>query len=166
MALLRNGDLVPQKGNKEDADVEAAVNKLDLQPIALAVQRECHWATDKMKQIELRYRRFLFMAATSGKVIIPSKDVDTFWHHHILDTHKYADDCHWAFGFYLHHCPGFGTASPAEFQKLQVHYVATSRLYVERYHEPYEYIVPVQAPLQTSSAGSSRENAFYPPRCG
>jgi hypothetical protein len=41
-------------------------------------------------------------------VIAPSKDVDAFWHGHILDTMKYAEDCDQVFGYFLHHFPYFG----------------------------------------------------------
>jgi hypothetical protein len=40
--------------------------------------------------------------------IAPTKDVDKFWHGHILDTLKYAEDCQNVFGYFLHHFPYFG----------------------------------------------------------
>jgi len=40
--------------------------------------------------------------------ISPTRDIDAFWHAHILDTRKYIDDCERVFGFYLHHFPYFG----------------------------------------------------------
>ena len=43
-----------------------------------------------------------------GETIAPSKDVDKFWHGHILDTLKYAEDCERVFGYFLHHFPYFG----------------------------------------------------------
>jgi hypothetical protein len=41
-------------------------------------------------------------------MLAPSKDVDKFWHGHILDTLKYAEDCQNVFGYFLHHFPYFG----------------------------------------------------------
>jgi hypothetical protein len=35
-------------------------------------------------------------------------EVDTFWHYHILDTLKYAEDCQAVFGYFLHHFPYMG----------------------------------------------------------
>ncbi len=40
--------------------------------------------------------------------IAPLKDVDTFWHYHILDTMKYARDCEQIFGYFQHHSPYLG----------------------------------------------------------
>jgi hypothetical protein len=43
--------------------------------------------------------------------IVPTWEIDQVWHHHILDTHKYAQDCQWLFGYFVHHYPYFGQGS-------------------------------------------------------
>lgn len=39
--------------------------------------------------------------------LVPTRDIDTVWHYHILDTHKYASDCKVVFGYFLHHNPNY-----------------------------------------------------------
>ena len=55
----------------------------------------------------------------------PTKLMDTIWHHHILDTKNYHNDCNNIFGFYLHHKPTFEevkSASPSGKENLIRHY--------------------------------------------
>lgn len=40
--------------------------------------------------------------------IVPTREIDSMWHQHILDTRKYAEDCEQLYGFFLHHFPYFG----------------------------------------------------------
>jgi len=40
--------------------------------------------------------------------IVPTVEIDRVWHHHILDTSKYAADCEMLFGRFIHHFPYLG----------------------------------------------------------
>jgi hypothetical protein len=67
------------------------------------------WSLGKAEELEAWYRRFLYLSYIyNDKIIVPSKDIDTFWHTHILDTQKYFYDCENLFGRYIHHFPYFG----------------------------------------------------------
>jgi hypothetical protein len=61
--------------------------------------------------------------------ILPSKDVDEFWHTHILQTMKYADDCQAVFGAFLHHNPHIGKLSQADLNKRTEHAEKTRQFY-------------------------------------
>ena len=61
--------------------------------------------------------------------IVVSKDVDEFWHTHILHTMKYTEDCERVFGTYLHHNPDIGERTPVEIQRKAVLVKKTRRLY-------------------------------------
>src|SRR5689334_13622638 len=68
------------------------------------------WSCERADAVEIEYRRFLFlMKAYPAEPASPFLDVDTFWHYHILDTQKYAADCQFAFGYFLHHVPSLDT---------------------------------------------------------
>ncbi len=55
------------------------------------------------------YRAFLFLCKTyPEQTIVPTREVDDFWHLHILDTRNYLSDCENIFGEYLHHFPYAG----------------------------------------------------------
>lgn len=54
-------------------------------------------------EAEKAYR--IFLGSVSAGQIAPREDADLFWHLHVLDTKKYAQDCHMLFGRFLHHVP-------------------------------------------------------------
>lgn len=96
---------------------------LDLGPIRfkLACPDEGKpWSRSKIAQVEIEYRRFLFLNAVSDEqVLVPTRDVDKFWHAHILDTRKYAQDCNAIFGHFLHHFPYLGARGPDDVRCLE-----------------------------------------------
>ena len=90
-------------------------SNLDLESIKFSLtQREDgpNWSLNKAETLEVWYRRFLYLSSIyNDKVLVPSKDIDVFWHTHILDTQKYMLDCENLFGRYIHHFPYFGLAA-------------------------------------------------------
>jgi hypothetical protein len=84
---------------------------LDLDPVKIKLMHESGegWSAERTAAVETEYRRFLYlMKAFPEEHTSPAVDVDTFWHHHILDTVKYAADCEELFGYFLHHFPYVG----------------------------------------------------------
>jgi hypothetical protein len=68
--------------------------------------------------------------------LVPSEEVDEFWHNHILDTKKYFKDCELFFGEYLHHDPSFGRSdNPETKKKLIDAFDKTQELYLEEFGE-------------------------------
>ncbi|AKJ32151.1 hypothetical protein AAW51_5460 [Caldimonas brevitalea] len=64
------------------------------------------WDAQRADAAELAYRRYLVLRAKYPRLdLSPTEEADAFWHAHILDTRKYARDCRWVFGRYLHHVP-------------------------------------------------------------
>lgn len=69
----------------------------------------CGWDLKRITEAELDYKRFLALAKAAPDLpIVPSRDLDRFWHEHILDTRRYAKDCYELFGDFFHHNPFFG----------------------------------------------------------
>ncbi|WP_307726662.1 hypothetical protein [uncultured Massilia sp.] len=93
-------------------DLFNAVMELDLEPIKtklMHIESGEGWSLEKAAAVEKEYRRFLcLMKLYPDEDAAPLVDVDTFWHYHILDTMKYAQDCERAFGYFLHHYPYVG----------------------------------------------------------
>lgn len=94
-------------------DIDQDIKSLNLECIAYKVCRDEMWSLEKTDLVELKYRAFLQVIRDSGlpKEISPTRDIDIFWHHHILDTQKYSEDCQAIFGFFLHHYPYSGIFS-------------------------------------------------------
>jgi hypothetical protein len=90
----------------------ALIFALDLNPIKtklIHVESGEGWSLRRAEAVETEYRRFLYLLKAFPKVeMAPLKDVDTFWHYHILDTVKYARDCEQIFGYFQHHHPYLG----------------------------------------------------------
>lgn len=98
--------------SKPIEQVVAAIQALDLAPIKFKLmdpQEGEGWSRETVDRLEAEYKRFLTLLVKYPEAVIaPTKEVDSFWHGHILDTMKYAEDCERVFGYFLHHFPYFG----------------------------------------------------------
>jgi len=125
---------------KSTDEVLAAIAALDLDPIKVKVMHKESgkgWPREYADLMEREYRRFLgLMVKYPDEAIAPGMDVDEFWHYHILDTMKYAEDCQKVFGHFLHHFPYIGLRGEAD---LELHDQAGKnmhRVYEMEYGEP------------------------------
>jgi len=133
--------------------VLAAIAALDLDPIKVKLMHEESgegWSRGYADRMETEYRRFLeLMVKYPDEAIAPSMDVDEFWHYHILDTMKYAEDCQNVFGYFLHHFPYLGLRGEDD---LSLHEAAG-----ENMHRLYEKEYGAQQPVE---AGARDETAW------
>lgn len=120
--------------SKPVAHTVAAIQALDLDPIKLKLmdaEEGQGWSREYADRMEVAYKRFLtLLVKFPDETIAPTKDVDKFWHGHILDTLKYAEDCENLFGYFLHHFPYFGMRGEQD--------AAALRAASERMHVIYE----------------------------
>ncbi len=90
----------------------ADIEQLDLAPIRFKIgckEDGYGWTEEHAERIEKAYRRFLMLVAKyPDRQLAPTRDIDKFWHAHILDTRKYAADCQRIFGTFIHHYPYLG----------------------------------------------------------
>lgn len=87
------------------------VKQIDLAPISrkLMLENSAQWTSESVAHAENLYRRFLVLHAVfPSEDLVPTKVLDGYWHQHIMDTRKYARDCEFLFGEFLHHDPYFG----------------------------------------------------------
>lgn len=142
----------------------AKIDSLDLEPIKVKLMHRPSgegWSLARANAAEVEYRRFLYlMKKFPQEQAGPSTEVDTFWHYHILDTQKYAQDCHAVFGYFLHHFPYVGLRGEDD---LDAHERVGARmrlLYEDTFGEAY----PVSTAAVTSSTGTAfcvrTESAF------
>lgn len=115
------------------AAITAKVDALDLGCIKFKLvdpEEGEGWTRERADRVEREYRNFLVLCAVQpDEPTVPFGDVDTFWHQHILDTHKYAADCQAAFGRFLHHFPYLGMRGEEDKQKLDESGEATQVAY-------------------------------------
>ena len=121
------------QASKPAAHAVAAIQALDLDPIKRKLmdpEEGQGWSREYADQMETAYKRYLtLLAKYPDETIAPTKDVNKFWHGHILDTIKYAEDCENVFGYFLHHFPYFGMRGEDD--------AAALRAASERMHEIY-----------------------------
>lgn len=114
-------------------DFMKLVSSIDLSPVAFNLTKREEgpkWSLSKTRTVEKWYRRFLFLIGTYRDVaIVPTSDIDEFWHTHILDTRKYMADCDVLFGGYLHHFPYFGLRGTDDEEALRDSYCRTLALF-------------------------------------
>ena len=96
------------------------------------------WNEEECLEVELDYKRYLALQrAYEDRAIVPNQPVDKFWHFHILDTQKYAEDCQAVFGYFLHHYPYFGMNGPEDEQALIDAFDDSCELYQYHFGVPY-----------------------------
>ena len=128
------------RNSKPVEQVVAAIEALDLEPIKFKLMDADEgpgWPREYVEKMAVSYKRFLTLLVTHPETpIAPSKDIDKFWHGHILDTMKYAEDCENIFGYFLHHFPYFGMRGEEDAAQLAKAGEAMSRLYEQEFGEP------------------------------
>ena len=142
-------------------------HNLDLEPIKFSLtQREegVNWTLNKAEMVETWYRRFLYLSSLyTDKAIIPSKDIDIFWHTHILDTKKYMSDCENLFGRYFHHFPYFGMRGTKDRNNLEDAFQKTDELYLQHFGEsPLSIRIADCGALCNEPTPNWEGNSLYP----
>lgn len=150
--------------NRTIEQITSAIQALDLDPIKFKLmdEREGHgWTREQADHYELEYKRFLtLLAKYPGELIAPSTTVDKFWHGHILDTMKYAEDCERVFGYFLHHFPYFGMRSSEDAANLAAAVVNTKRLYEKEFGPRQQADASFCGAAAASFCGAATEASF------
>jgi hypothetical protein len=117
--------------------VFSKIDKLDLEPIKFKLMNrhsEHSLTLDQCDDIEKLYKMFLKLChlyPSSG--IVPTEQIDGFWHMHILDTTKYLEDCQNVFGYFLHHYPYLGLRGANDEIVLEKSFEQTRALFEEHF---------------------------------
>ncbi|MGC4023061.1 MAG: hypothetical protein QM734_14515 [Cyclobacteriaceae bacterium] len=127
--------------NEVDSFPMDDIKLLDLVMVKLKLQDKDEgegWTKEQCDEAEIEYKRFLALKRYyPEKEIVPNATIDKFWHQHILDTAKYADDCNELFGYFLHHYPYFGMNGKEDAQNLADSFEETKSLYHKHFGDYY-----------------------------
>ncbi len=95
------------------------------------------WTAEQREASALRYRQWLHLKQLQpNSRLAPTRDIDFFWHLHMLAPVAYYRDCMRLFGRLMDHDGGFGKGD-GELPELQQVYVETARLWEVVYGQPY-----------------------------
>ena len=119
------------------SDAKIHIDAIDFFPIINKMVCYDGWDKDEARKACLFYKNFLYLIKKYGDQypIIPSKEIDYFWHQHILDTEKYHKDCQIIFNQYLHHNPYFGIDGKSNLEDLKNAFEFTQKLYEKEFGE-------------------------------
>lgn len=95
------------------------------------------WTQAQRERSLERYLRWLALKQQHPTArLAPTRDIDLFWHLHMLSPVAYHRDCQRLFGRLLDHDGGFGKGE-GELEQLGVVFTETTRLWERAYNEPY-----------------------------
>lgn len=95
------------------------------------------WSNEQRHHSLGRYERWLRLKQMHPTYrMAPTRDIDFFWHLHMLAPVAYHRDCMANFGRILDHDGGFGKGE-GEDDKLREVFIATGTLWEQTYGEPY-----------------------------
>lgn len=121
----------------ESQTFQEKLESLDLELIAQKLMHSDQfpgWPRQQVDRAIAHYKMFLHLLYLyPNSRIVPTQEIDQVWHQHILDTRKYAQDCQWLFGYFVHHYPYFGMGSNAQKQALETAFSYTRTLFAEHF---------------------------------
>jgi hypothetical protein len=92
------------------------------------------WTYQECERIEWKYKMFLKLIYLYPKEnIVPDKEIDIFWHYHILDTRDYIAVTNRIFGSYIHHYPYFGLNGEDDKKDLLSCFTKTESLFKKHF---------------------------------
>lgn len=80
------------------------LDKWDFTPIRKYAVAKGVYPAEKVNDVEREYKRFIALCAT-GRINTMSRELDDFWHCHVLFSKNYTQMCHWLGVPYIHHNP-------------------------------------------------------------
>lgn len=122
----------------DDAKIAKAIeliNQLDFTDQNATLISYHGWEKEKVFATEAIYRKWLVLHKVYEQeiVIAPNKQLDDYWHFHILDTKKYMKDCEDVFGGYLHHYPYFGLSDAEAASDLEAAFQLSRDLFIKHF---------------------------------
>lgn len=111
----------------------SCINDIDLKPISKLVKLNLTNSNIDLEFAENLYRTFLLLHKYyPNQKLVPSVEMDIFWHNHILHSRKYFEDCNNFFGCYLHHHPEISIKNKREHES---HFANTMVLIKKHFNE-------------------------------
>lgn len=135
--------LIPMLPNKVHTVITLATARkyIDQLDLGYIVEQMCaisyplpRWVRIEAEHCCALYKNFLWLQKKfPSEKLVPTREIDEFWHNHILHTQHYIKDCQHIFGHYFHHQPAGPDHSV---EKLAQGFLRTKALYLAEFKEP------------------------------
>lgn len=141
---MKNVTVIVPNQNKSEVQLNLSLEEareyiysIDFSMIINKFVRRHKWLRIEATETCNQYRNYLYLLKKYGtkSPLPPSEGIDEFWHHHILDTKKYIEDCEIIFGSYLKHMPDYFHHKKSTENKLNDYFTRTKRLYKSEFGE-------------------------------
>jgi len=123
------------RGDTQISEAMRLVNQLDFTDQNATLTSYHGWKAEQVIATEAIYRKWLALHKVYNQdvALAPNKQLDQYWHFHILDTKKYMQDCEYVFGGYLHHYPYFGLSDAEAAKDLEKAFQLTRNLFIKHF---------------------------------
>ncbi|RKQ51700.1 hypothetical protein BXY85_2731 [Roseivirga pacifica] len=102
---------------------------------SLRLVKENGWSLTYALQAIEEYKKFIFLACTSGHPVTPSDQIDQVWHLHLIYTHSYwIDLCKYTLNREIHHGPTSGGSESSK--TFKSYYDQTLNSYRIKFNKP------------------------------
>ena len=121
------------------------INNLDLGGVVDRMRFVHNWTKKSAELAETQYKNYLLLYKKymGTHPLPPSREIDEFWHNHVLCTRRYTSDCQKIFGHYLHHDPHHGDRGSISHEELLDSYKnGTEKLYLQEFKTPLHRVEP------------------------
>lgn len=117
------------------AEAKHYIDQLTFDNQIRKIVREDGWMDQHAQAVAQLYRNFLYLTRKYRLMyrLPPTKEIDYFWHQHILDTQQYRQDSQAIFGEYLDHYPYFGMDDVSNLDDLNQAFERLCELHEEEF---------------------------------
>lgn len=122
-----------------DDQTRQVISSIDLGGVIDRMRFVHYWTKKSAELAETQYRNYLLLCKKYGQThsLVPSHEIDEFWHNHVLCTRRYTQDCEKIFGYYLHHDPHHGSRGSIPHKEVVKNFTeSTQELYLKEFGEP------------------------------
>ena len=127
------------------SELKQKLDERDFSRVRSRLKRDHNYNDDYIARMEEEYKKFIALCASSRTTGLGiARELDEFWHAHLMFTKDYESMCDQVKGSFIHHNPADEEESDgSRKQKVLVGYTKTYELYVNSFGDPPKEFWPL-----------------------